>query len=197
MKRTGQLALVLALAACKGRDDHASHVQAEDRSVRTSTAVMDDLERDQAGADSSAMALEEGKLGKKDLGRADGQFKMRAEKSPRPSAPAGALGGAAADLLVGQPVDKNGDPGTTAPTEAAPTRAWFPETFLFEPLVVTDATGLAQVSVKVPDRLTTWRVLALAHSRSGAQGGAVTSFLGTLPVYVDPIVPPKIGRAHV
>lgn len=69
------------------------------------------------------------------------------------------------------------------------TRAWFPETFLFEPLVVTGDDGAAVVPVRVPDRLTTWRVLALAHSRSGAQGGAVTSFLGTLPTYVDPVVP--------
>ncbi|NOK17555.1 hypothetical protein HMI50_11035 [Corallococcus carmarthensis] len=73
---------------------------------------------------------------------------------------------------------------------AAPTRAWFPETFLFEPLVVTDANGVATVPVRVPDRLTQWRVLALAHSRSGAQAGAVTSFAGTLPTYVDPVLPP-------
>ncbi|RKH47289.1 hypothetical protein D7X96_16590 [Corallococcus interemptor] len=72
----------------------------------------------------------------------------------------------------------------------APTRAWFPETFLFEPLVVTDANGSATVPVRVPDRLTQWRVLALAHSRSGAQAGAVTSFAGTLPTYVDPVLPP-------
>jgi hypothetical protein len=73
---------------------------------------------------------------------------------------------------------------------AAPTRAWFPETFLFAPLVVTDALGAATISVRVPDRLTTWRVLALAHSREGAQAGAETSFLGTLPAYLDPVVPP-------
>ncbi|WP_224242937.1 alpha-2-macroglobulin family protein [Hyalangium gracile] len=79
--------------------------------------------------------------------------------------------------------------GDTSGTEAAPSRAWFPETFLFEPLVVTDGAGQATVPVKVPDRLTRWRVLALAHSRSGAQAGAVTSFAGTLPTYVDPVVP--------
>jgi hypothetical protein len=73
--------------------------------------------------------------------------------------------------------------------DAAPSRAWFPETFLFEPLVETDAAGQATVPVRVPDRLTRWRVLALAHSRSGAQAGAVTSFAGTLPTYVDPVVP--------
>jgi hypothetical protein len=71
----------------------------------------------------------------------------------------------------------------------AATRAWFPETFLFEPLIVTNEQGLATVPVKVPDRLTSWRVLALAHSRQGGQAGAVTAFLGTLPTYVDPVIP--------
>ncbi len=55
--------------------------------------------------------------------------------------------------------------------------------------MVTDESGQATVPVRVPDRLTRWRVLALAHSRSGAQAGAVTSFAGTLPTYVDPVVP--------
>lgn len=81
--------------------------------------------------------------------------------------------------------------------EPAPTRAWFPETFLFEPLIVTDADGRANVPVKVPDRLTTWRVLALAHSRQGSQAGAVTSFLGTLPTYVDPVTPPFLYAGDV
>jgi hypothetical protein len=84
------------------------------------------------------------------------------------------------------------DPGDDGAAPAAPTRAWFPETFLFEPLVVTDAQGRATVPVKVPDRLTTWRVLALAHGRQGGQAGAVTSFLGTLPTYVEPVVPPML-----
>jgi Alpha-2-macroglobulin family len=84
-----------------------------------------------------------------------------------------------------------------AKTPEGPTRAWFPETFLFEPLVVTDDRGAAVVPVRVPDRLTTWRVLALAHSRSGAQGGAVASFLGTLPTYVDPVVPAFLVKGDV
>lgn len=72
---------------------------------------------------------------------------------------------------------------------APPTRAWFPESFVFQPRVVTDDTGRATLDVLVPDRLTTWRLLALAHTRSGEQAGAVTQFLGTLPVYVEPVVP--------
>lgn len=73
---------------------------------------------------------------------------------------------------------------------AAPTRAWFPETFLFEPLVVTDEQGRGKVAVPVPDRLTSWRVLGLAHARTGSQAGAVARFQGTLPAYVDPVLPP-------
>ncbi len=91
---------------------------------------------------------------------------------------------ALADMAEGDSVSEGGG-------EAA-TRAWFPETFLFEPLVVTDAQGRANVPVKVPDRLTTWRVLALAHSREGSQAGAVASFLGTLPTYVEPVTPPTL-----
>lgn len=69
-------------------------------------------------------------------------------------------------------------------------RAWFPETFLFNPLVVTDADGRAEVPVKIPDRLTGWRVLGLAHTGTGAQAGATTRIQGTLPVYVDAVLPP-------
>ncbi|MBJ6761605.1 hypothetical protein JGU66_12590 [Myxococcaceae bacterium JPH2] len=112
------------------------------------------------------------------------------------------LGGAAAEPKpASAPAPMvEADVGGVAPEpaeSAAPTRAWFPETFLFEPLVVTDASGSATVPVRVPDRLTQWRVLALAHSRSGAQAGAVTSFAGTLPTYVDPVLPPflRVGDA--
>jgi hypothetical protein len=72
----------------------------------------------------------------------------------------------------------------------AATRAWFPETFLFAPQVVTDDSGNASVTVTVPDRLTEWRILGLAHAKNGAVAGDVTSFMGTLPLYVDPVTPP-------
>ncbi len=73
--------------------------------------------------------------------------------------------------------------------EEGRTRSWFPESLLWLPLVETDADGLATVPVTVPDQLTTWRVLALAHDRRGQQAGVEHRFVGTLPVYVDPVVP--------
>ena len=105
----------------------------------------------------------EGAASMRSLGYADGA----ADEAPPPPAPDDGKGGQA----------------------EAPARSWFPESFLFAPLVVTDASGQAELAIRVPDRLTTWRVLGLAHSRDGGQAGAVSSFLGTLPVYVDPVVP--------
>ncbi|TNE90226.1 MAG: hypothetical protein EP330_09215 [Deltaproteobacteria bacterium] len=68
-------------------------------------------------------------------------------------------------------------------------RQWFPESFLWQPLVETGADGTATVPVTVPDQLTTWRVLALAHSRDGQQAGALHTFDSRLPLYVEPVVP--------
>lgn len=68
---------------------------------------------------------------------------------------------------------------------AAPTRAWFPESFLWVPMVETDASGVATVPLRVPDTLTTWRLLALAQTRAGAQAGTTHTFLSTLPAYID------------
>jgi hypothetical protein len=127
---------------------------------------------------------------------------LKYKKEGKPESPPRAGGGAAAEALsfsvksrvrnIGDVSIMASEPVVHAPPEATPqaaTRAWFPETFLFEPLIVTDASGRANVPVKVPDRLTTWRVLALAHSRQGGQAGAVASFLGTLPTYVEPVTP--------
>lgn len=135
------------------------------------------------GGGGAAMALEEGRLGKKEAAKAEGRYRLHAAQAAVDATVV------ADGKLVPEPGDLGGDAdGESLGTETVP-RAWFPETFLFEPLVVTDAHGEATVPVKVPDRLTTWRVLALGHTRGGAQGGATTSFLGTLPVYVDPVIP--------
>ena len=75
-------------------------------------------------------------------------------------------------------------------TEAAPAvRDWFPDTFVWVPVLETDDDGVATLDVTVPDSLTDWRVLGLAHDRTGQQAGAVTTFVSRLPVYVEPAVP--------
>ncbi|MFM2246402.1 MAG: hypothetical protein RL071_2476, partial [Pseudomonadota bacterium] len=84
--------------------------------------------------------------------------------------------------------------GAAAPEAGpAPARAWFPETFLWQPRLRTDATGQATVPVRMPDRLTTWRVLSLAHTADGAQAGALARIETRLSAYVE-LVPPAFLR---
>ncbi len=191
MKHMKYFPLVLSVA-CMGRDDsrkdRKASVEAESSALHAAPmpdlAPSEDKPSDSAGGTGTAFALEEGKMGKKDLDRVGGQYKMLKEKAEPKAARAQAIAVAKTAGVLGAIDSKNEEQAE------AVTRAWFPETFLFEPLVVTDDKGEATVPVHVPDRLTTWRVLALAHSRTGAQAGATTSFLGTLPSYVDPVVPP-------
>ena len=85
-----------------------------------------------------------------------------------------------------KPSPTGSDPGKD---EAPETRRWFPEAFLWRPLVQTGTEGQAVVDVDVPHQLTTWRILALAHDRQGQQAGSVHTFDTRLPIYVDPVVP--------
>jgi len=172
-------ALAMACKAKGGSEDRAAAAddpQAEARSEMTPAMGSGMAANEMSGGAGTAMALDEGKMGSKDSDREDAHRDLK----NRPASPA-----------AKKPMQHAGPQGSDDGQDAeAVTRSWFPESFLFEPLVVTDDGGAATVPVHVPDRLTTWRVLALAHSRSGAQAGATTSFLGTLPSYVDPVVPP-------
>ena len=82
--------------------------------------------------------------------------------------------------------------GASLAEAQATLRSWFPETFIFEPLLITDEQGRAALDVTVPDQLTTWRVLGLAHDRAGRQAGALASFASTLPLYLDAPAPPDL-----
>jgi hypothetical protein len=181
MLRTKYFAIILLAFACKGRDSKSASKaeQAATQSPAEPAYGRAANMEDESGGTGAAMALDEGKMGKKESERT------------RDVAISNVSG---LKLTVKTPAQKGqADKDQDSEAEAV-TRSWFPETFLFEPLVVTDDNGAATVPVHVPDRLTTWRVLALAHSRNGAQGGATTSFLGTLPTYVDPVIPAFLIR---
>ncbi|MBN2619793.1 type II secretion system protein GspG, partial [candidate division WOR-3 bacterium] len=60
-------------------------------------------------------------------------------------------------------------------------REYFPETFIFEPALITDAQGYAALSVTMPDAITTWRVTSFANSTNGELG----SDLSQLRVFQD------------
>lgn len=97
------------------------------------------------------------------------------------------------ELRDAEEADEDGEDGYAGEDKGGESsesvRQWFPESFLWQPLVQTDASGTASVDVRVPDQLTTWRVLGLAHDREGRQAGAVHTFDSALPLYVEPVVP--------
>jgi hypothetical protein len=130
---------------------------------------------------------------------------MAADKpasAPAASEPMGGIDGAFASLRGAGAKMKSGEggapppppppPGASPPDDAGPetrVREWFPEAFLWQPLLETGPDGRGEVAITVPDQLTTWRVLALAHDRGGRQAGAVHTFDSRLSLYADPVIP--------
>jgi uncharacterized protein YfaS (alpha-2-macroglobulin family) len=101
-----------------------------------------------------------------------------------PGGVGGAFGGGPPTARTGMPAKSEGTgdtkstsaPGATAPVQR--TREYFPETMLWQPTLVTDAQGRADLAVSFADSITTWRLSASASSRLGGLGGA------TLPLKV-------------
>jgi len=99
------------------------------------------------------------------------------------------------DLLTRSEPAGNKEAGKKGPgrpersSAGAPTRAWFPETFLWAPAVVTDDAGHATLAITLPDSLSRWRVLGLSATRDGVLSGAEHSVVTQLPVSVDVLLP--------
>ena len=64
----------------------------------------------------------------------------------------------------------NGQGGNKA-APIAKVREYFPETMLWQPALITDDKGVAQLGVNFADSITTWRLSASANSTGGSLGG--------------------------
>jgi hypothetical protein len=99
------------------------------------------------------------------FGLAGGAKGIPLERAAADRADARAEGGNLARQQTGQ----GQDPGATAPVTRL--REDFPETMLWQPALITDDKGVAQMAVNFADSITTWRLSASASSRGGALGG--------------------------
>jgi len=68
-------------------------------------------------------------------------------------------------------------------------RQRFPDTALWEPTLSTDAEGWAQVSVALPDTLTTWRLTAKGVTADTLVGEARADVVSTKALLVRPVLP--------
>lgn len=65
----------------------------------------------------------------------------------------------------------------------------FPDTSYWNPSITTDKNGRAEISIKLPDSLTTWRLAAIANSQEASFGSAVSEFKVSRDVLIRPFLP--------
>lgn len=83
----------------------------------------------------------------------------------------------------------SGDDKGAADAGVFDVREDFPDTAYWNAFVVTDEDGLANVTITLPDNLTTWRMDGRAVTQDTRVGDTVTDILSTKPLLVRPQVP--------
>ena len=78
-------------------------------------------------------------------------------------------------------------PGTVGEALKEPTRIrrYFPETLLWNPELITDAAGRAQLEIPLADSITTWRIAMSAVSKRGELGSATKGLRVFQDFFVD------------
>lgn len=79
----------------------------------------------------------------------------------------------------------------TKPEKSTPRlREYFPETLLWRPEVLTGADGKAQVTFRMGDNITTWKMYTIASTKNGKIGVAEKEITAFQPFFVD-LDPPR------
>jgi uncharacterized protein YfaS (alpha-2-macroglobulin family) len=84
---------------------------------------------------------------------------------------------------------QEGDKGGGGAEAAPGVRTDFPDTTYWNPSLVTGADGTAQVTVTLPDSLTTWRMSARALTADTRVGQATSDIIATKPLFARPALP--------
>jgi uncharacterized protein YfaS (alpha-2-macroglobulin family) len=133
------------------------------------------MNEEESGGTGTAMALEEGKMGKKDSDRAEGQYRMRRTNED---------GKVAANGVKNKPPSADPEPNTPIAI-----RSNFNPLAAFAPSVRTDASGKAKVDIAMPDNLTRYRVIAIAVAGTKQFGKGESAITARLPLMVKPSAP--------
>ncbi|MEA3560019.1 MAG: alpha-2-macroglobulin family protein, partial [Candidatus Thermoplasmatota archaeon] len=76
-------------------------------------------------------------------------------------------------------------------------RQFFPETWHWNPMVITDGSGKASISLRVPDSITTWKVDATASTMDGALGSGEASITVFKDFFIEPDIPVSVVRGDL
>ncbi len=107
--------------------------------------------------------------------------------------------GGGIDVLAEAAKDANQQYPTTSGgqglAEVQRVRQFFPETWYWNPSLLTDPTGHATIRLDVPDSITTWRLHAVSSSQEGI-GIAETSLKVFQDFFVEPDLPYAVTRGE-
>jgi uncharacterized protein YfaS (alpha-2-macroglobulin family) len=82
----------------------------------------------------------------------------------------------------GERIEDKGEPEYKEITRI---REWFPETLYWNPQVITDEKGYAELKIPLADTITTWRLTAMANSLDGQLGSTTKGILVFQDFFVD------------
>ena len=79
-------------------------------------------------------------------------------------------------------------------SDAPRVRSFFPETMYWNPALITDEQGMAQLTVPLADSITTWRLSLLANSAKGQLGSTTTPLKVFQDFFVDIDLPVSLTQ---
>jgi len=113
---------------------------------------------------------------------------LRAGLGGGPPMPMAAPGGAQNFAMLPAKAAEAQQDAPSGPAAQAPItkiREYFPETMLWQPALITDDKGVADLAISFADSITTWRLSASASSRGGALGGVTVPLKVFQDFFVD------------
>ncbi len=87
-------------------------------------------------------------------------------------------------------LNSNGKPRILEQKVTPKLREYFPETLVWQPELVTDKNGKAELKFKLGDNITTWKMYAIASNADGKIGMTTQEIKAFQPFFVD-LEPPK------
>jgi uncharacterized protein YfaS (alpha-2-macroglobulin family) len=102
------------------------------------------------------------------------------------------------------PVPANGDAvataalsGTEESKKEPRIREYFPETFIFEPALITNKKGIAVLPLKWPDSITEWRITTIASSILGQLGSTTEGIKVFQDFFIDIDLPVSLTQNDI
>jgi hypothetical protein len=116
-----------------------------------------------------------------------------ADGLPRLAAPMAPMAAREVSKKADMPGKSEAKPGG-GQIEPTRVREYFPETMLWQPALITDEHGRADLPVTYPDSITTWRLSASASSRGGLLGGVSAPLRVFQDFFVDLDLPVSLTQ---